>query len=201
MITRRHHLYRRIRGRVMHITGVKGLCGILRDGCISPNPSGRFEHSLSGARPGYYVCQRHNAISLLDLKSADEKELFDPQPPQNWAAVFTYHRPAIILLLNGDRMRGRLTPVRALAEKTTGLAIVEAEACHAGEIPTSWIVEGLVVGARRNVIYSSVELSSVLSRAQAVERRSRRDPRKAILRDLANGRWLSPSKLGLLFNL
>jgi len=176
MLTSRHQFYRLIRGRIIHATCVGGLKGILRDGRIRPNPDGALSHGSSGRGRGCYVCQNLNAISVLDLKSADERDLFDRERPfQNWTGVFTYNHPTIVLVVNSQLVESGLTRGRELM-KLPGRFIIEAEACYSGEIPVSWIREGLVVGARYRLIYRAPDLCSVLQRAEQVERFSRRKP-------------------------
>lgn len=171
-MTKRHALYRRIRGEIIHVTWVGGLEGIVRDQRIHPNPDGLLNHSASFDPPSLYACQKLRGISLLDFKSAPESALFDPARVQHWTGVFTCYHPAIVLVLSYQAVESQLiawSKLRLMPEKS-----FFGEACHCGNIHVSAVTEGIVVGAARRLIYSSSDLSSVLARARQVERFSRR---------------------------
>ena len=172
MITKRHALYRQIRGSVLHVTWIGGLEGTLRDQAIRPNPDHFLDHSASFCSSSLYACQKLGGVSLLDFKSADERDLFDPQRIQHWSGVFSSYHPAIALVLSYSAVQGQLVPwsvLRTMPEKS-----LLGEACHRGTIPLSAVTDGIVVGAAYRVIYSSPDLYSVLSRARQVDRFSRR---------------------------
>jgi hypothetical protein len=161
-----------MRGKIIHVTWVGGLQGILRDQQILPNPAGTLNHSASGALPNCYACQKLGGVSVLDLKSADEHDLFDRERIQHWSGVFSYYHPAIALFLRDESVENGLIPwleLRKMPEKS-----VLGEACHRENIPLSAVTEGVVIGAAYRIIYSSSNLRSVLLRAQQVSCFSRR---------------------------
>jgi hypothetical protein len=148
------------------------LQGILRDQRIRPNPAGALNHKASGAQLNCYACQKLGGVSVLDLKSADENDLFDPARSQHWSGVFSYYHPAIALFLRDEAIENGLIPwseLRRMPDKS-----VLGEACYSGDIPLSAVTEGLVIGASNRMVYSSSDLHSVLLRAQQVSCFSRR---------------------------
>jgi len=171
MLTKRHPFYQRIRGKIIHVTWVNGLRGILRDKRIRPNPTGALNHRASGALPNCYACQKLGGVSVLDLKSAHECDLFDRERIQHWSGVFSYYHPAIALFLRDESIENGLIPwpeLRKMPDKS-----VLGEACYRGDIPLSTVIEGLVIGASYRMVYSSSDLRSVLLRAQQVSYFSR----------------------------
>ena len=111
-------------------------------------------------------------MSVLDLKSADESDLFDRERIQHWSGVFSYYHPAIALFLRDESIENGLIPwpeLRKMPDKS-----VLGEACYRGDIPLSSVTEGLVIGTSYRIVYSSSDLRSVLLRAQQVSCFSRR---------------------------
>jgi hypothetical protein len=91
----------------MHVTSIGGLKGILADGRIRPNRDGTRGYNSLGSEPNCYVCQQLGAVSVLDLKTANESELFDGAI-QNWLGIFIDHRPAIALMLADEFVESKL---------------------------------------------------------------------------------------------
>lgn len=127
----RHALYRRLRGRLCHVTSVHGLDGILQKGSILPNLDGSLGPGGLKGNPHYYACQKLGSISLLDLKNSKESDLFGHLPFQNWAGMFTHHRPTIVLVFNEhfDDRQARMLTFDEM-QRIGGKHILEAEACY-----------------------------------------------------------------------
>lgn len=161
MITRENELYQEIRGRILHVTSLNGLRGIVAYGAIRPNPDGSLGYASWGEKDCYH-CQTRNSVSVLDLKNAIEAELFDPSGVQNWVGVFCYHSPAIVLVLDSEAVGPSLQRFRC-PDPIYGRYIAEAEACHPGEIPASAIQLAIVVGPGLQIHLRSKDLNSVLA--------------------------------------
>lgn len=152
----------------MHVTGIKGLEGIIQDKCIRLRGS---KHSLSSETGD--ACAQHGGISILDLERASEERLFKCF---NWLHVFSsYHTPAVVLVLDAAKIRLNVFRLDdRQRNETDGRYIAEAEACHRGDIPVSCILEGWVLGANYRIAYRSKSLKEVLSIAKQREARFQR---------------------------
>lgn len=149
MVTPRNKLVRKLQGHVYHLTSTKGLRGIMKDGQIFPNLDGRLAHSSIGSIPGCYVCQKLDAVSLLDLRLQRFAALFDRSSFQNWAGVFTYNEPCIALQLNvGALETSFISLSREDVLAIPGRFIIEAEICHRGPIPISAVTRAHVIRSR-----------------------------------------------------
>ena len=146
------------------MTTITGLRGIVRDNRIRLD--GHL-HELSN-REGD-VCRKCGGISVLDLESAREEHLF--RTWQNWLHVFTYHVPTVVLILSPDIKHNLFRFDTVEAAKIPGRYIVEAEACHKGDIPAACITEGWVMGKNYRIIFRSAELSEVLSTVLQLEKK------------------------------
>jgi hypothetical protein len=145
-MTRRDKLFRKLQGHLYHVTWIEGLQGILDSGKILPNPDGSLGHSSLGSVPNCYVCQKLNAISLLDLRHHRIPELFDRSAFKNWLGVFRYNEPCIALRLNVAAIEAGFIPLsRQEIIAIPGRFIVEAEICHRGLIPISAIIRAHVI--------------------------------------------------------
>jgi hypothetical protein len=168
-VTRRHTLFRKLQGHIYHVTWIEGLRGIIKNGNILPNPDGNLRHSSLGSA-GCYVCQKFDAISLIDLRTDRHAELFDKERPfQNWSGVFDYNDPSIALQLDlGVIQPGFVKLAREDLIKIPGRYIVEAEICHHGPIPTSAVTRAHVIGGRA-WIAAYENLESAYARAVTLE--------------------------------
>jgi hypothetical protein len=170
-MTRRHKLFRKLRGGVYHVTYPKGLRGILDTGAISPNPDGKLSHM-----PGSYICQYHGAVSLLDLRLHREEGLFGTGGGiQNWAHVFSYNEPCVALELNIGAIEGNFIPLaRDQILGKPGRFIMEAEICHRGPIVVSAIIRSHLIGRAKRWIAEFTDLEKAYSQTVACARRTRK---------------------------
>lgn len=159
-----HNLYRRLRGRLCHITSVEGLSGVLRVGSILANVDGSLGYGHLKGKSEYYICQRLRGISLLDLKNSKESDLFDRRRIQNWTGMFRLHRPAIVLVLK-EAFDGTDTRRLTSSELTEigGKYIIEAEACYNRPIPLSFVDSAMVLSCRLRIVFESKDLDEILS--------------------------------------
>jgi len=164
ILSPRHHLYRRLRGRLCHVTSVHELGGILQKGSILPNLDGSL--GLNGLKgpTDYYACQKLHSISLLDLKNSEEAELFGHLPFQNWAGMFIHHRPTIVLVFNEDfdDSEARMLTFDEM-QRIGGRHILEAEACYPKPIPIAFIDSAIVLTRRLRIALESKDLHGVHS--------------------------------------
>lgn len=167
-------------GRILHITHIDGLKGILESGFILSNPDGSRGYSSLGSQPNCYVCQKLNSTSILDLKNAEKVKLLDNW--QNWLGVFTEHKPAIALELIPKLVEDRLKRFSVWeALEIKGRYIVEAEACCPGEIPVGFIERAFVIGCNYRIICNETSLGAAYERAKQVKFYSRRHRKHGLL--------------------
>jgi hypothetical protein len=139
MITADDPFVRLVLGKIVHVTSVQGFAGIQRDGFIRPN-RGDLKRTFGSASSGSYYCQKIGAVSVLDLKHADPQILFGDGYIQNWHAVFTYHSPAMVLILALGEEEHRL--IRC--ELGNGKSIPAVEGCFPGAIGVEYIENILI---------------------------------------------------------
>jgi hypothetical protein len=151
-MTRRHSFFRKVIGKIIHVTSINGLTGILEDG--------RIRAETPGTKRGY--CQTINCISVLNLDLAKIDKI---EAGWNWTGVFTEHVPAIALILSDSIMPNLKHFEIAEILGKPGLYIAEAEVCHNGDIPVSSILEGWIIARRYRISYRSPDLQSVLKTA------------------------------------
>lgn len=128
---------RSVLGRIVHVTSVNGFRRIQSDKCIRPS-AGNLE---SRWRSGLSYCQSIDAVSVLDLKNADREILFGEGWIQNWHGVFTYHAPAIVLVMSLGEDEQKLLPCELGCK---GKAIIGVEKCFPGNIPVTSIENILI---------------------------------------------------------